>query len=232
MQHLCLQNSQHYKAIEINCRETNDHYKQLLTVARVHEEAYRTATEILGKIMARPGLLSVWEHSCPGLLRSKTRELELQTEGTHVYLETLKEKMRIDLVYDAVAALNKIEHERPIRVSDIEVKYAAVAKLAAAEQAKIMRQEAQLAAELKEIGDGSETILKYEGLLEVSLATDQLHMRSQQLLACPVEIFTMTHLEVLDISDNQIAELPAEVATRTLPPAPAPQPRTRTQLPG
>jgi hypothetical protein len=146
---LLLQNCVVWKEIEINCRETNAYYKEQLTVARVHEEAYRTAAEILAKIMARLGLLKVWELSCPGLLQSKTRELELQVaggqEGTPVYLETLKEKMRIDIVYDAVAYLKKIEDDRPIRVTDVELKQAAVALLAKEQQDKIMLQEAQLA---------------------------------------------------------------------------------------
>ena len=146
---LLLQNCVVWKEIEINCRETNAYYKEQLTVARVHEEAYRTAAEILAKIMARLGLLKVWELSCPGLLQSKTRELELQVaggqEGTPVYLETLKEKMRIDIVYDAVAYLKKIEDDRPIRVPDVELKQAAVALLAKEQQDKIMLQEAQLA---------------------------------------------------------------------------------------
>ena len=66
-------------------------------------------------------------------------------EGTPVYLETLKEKMRIDIVYDAVAYLKKIEDDRPIRVTDVELKQAAVALLAKEQQDKIMLQEAQLA---------------------------------------------------------------------------------------
>ena len=152
---LLLQNCTVWKEIEINCRETNAYYKEQLTVARVHEEAFRTAAEILGKIMARLGLLKVWELSCPGLLQSKTRELELQVaggqEGTPVYLDTLKEKMRIDIVYDAVAYLKKIEDDRPIRVPDVELKQAAVALLAKEQQDKIMLQEAQLA-QVEEIG--------------------------------------------------------------------------------
>jgi hypothetical protein len=78
---LMLQNSKRWKEIEVNTRETNAHYKELLTMSRVQEEAYRTAADILYKIVQRPGLLSVWENSCPGLLRSKKRELEIQIEG-------------------------------------------------------------------------------------------------------------------------------------------------------
>ena len=212
---LLLQNCTVWKEIEINCRETNAYYKEQLTVARVHEEAFRTAADILGKIQARLGLLKVWELSCPGLLQSKTRELELQVaggqEGTPVYLDTLKEKMRIDIVYDAVAHLKKIEDDRPIRVPDVEVKQAAVAVLAKEQQDKIMLQEAQLAQELKDIGDGGDTILDFDGFLQASLPTNVLHLQSQQLLGIPIEIFQMTHLEILDLSHNAIPELPAEV---------------------
>ena len=208
---LLLQASTVWKEIEINCRDTNQYYKELLTTARVHEEAFRTAADILSKIMQRPGLLSVWELSCPGLLKSKTRELELQQEGTPVYLDTLKEKMRIDLVYDAVAFLKKIEDERPIRVSDIEIKQAAVALLAKKEQDDIMLKEKQLAQELKDIGDGAETVLKFDGLLAAALPTNVLQLNTQQLLSCPFQIFEMTNLEVLDLSHNAIPELPHEV---------------------
>jgi len=79
---LMLQSSDHWKQIEINTRETNQYYKQLLTSSRVQEEAYRTAADILRRFLDRPSLLNVWELSCPGLLRSKQRELELQQEGT------------------------------------------------------------------------------------------------------------------------------------------------------
>ena len=141
---LLLQNCSVWKEIEINCRETNAYYKEQLTTARVHEEAFRTAADILGKIQARLGLLKVWELSCPGLLQSKTRELELQVaggqEGTPVYLDTLKEQMRIALVYDAVVHLKKIEDRRPITVHDVEGKQAAVASLAKEQQDKIMLQ--------------------------------------------------------------------------------------------
>ena len=56
---LLLHSCEVWKQIEINCRETNNYYKELLTTARVHEEAFRTAADILSKIMERPGLLSV-----------------------------------------------------------------------------------------------------------------------------------------------------------------------------
>ena len=212
---LLLQSSGHWKAIEVNTRETHEHYRELLMTTRVNEEAYRTAADIVGKILERPGLLSVWENSCPGLLRSKTRELELQSEGTPVYLETLKEKTRIELVYDAVAALKKIEHERPIRREDIQLKYEAIAERASAEQAKILSQEGALAKELDAIGDGSETIAVYEGALEASIGTDALTLREQQLLACPLQLFSMAHLELLDLACNRISELPDEVSELT-----------------
>jgi len=208
---LMLQSSEHWKQIEVNTRETNAYYKQLLTVSRVQEEAYRTAAEILGKIMARPGLLNVWETSCPGLLRSKARELELQEEGTHVYLETLKEHTRIELVYDAVVALKKIEQERPIRESDIAVRYNVVAARAEEEMRKIMQQEASLAQELRAIGDGTESIVAYAQKLEASLESNVLQLRAQKLLAAPVEIFQLTHVEMLDLAENQLTSLPPEV---------------------
>ena len=216
MAELCLQNSDHWLQIEENTRETNEHYKELLRASRVREEAYRTAADILSKIRARPMLLSVWETSCPNLLRSKTRELELQEEGSPTYLEILKEKTRISLVYDAVIALKAIEDERPIRPDDFTSKYDAVAKLANEEQAKIMAQESQLAKELKEIGDGSEMTAKYQTLFEDSIPTNQLALGSQSLLAAPVELFQMTYLEMLDLSHNSIEVLPAEVANLTV----------------
>ena len=215
---LMLQASEYWKQIEVNTRETNAYYKQLLTKSRVQEEAYRTATEILAKIMARPSLLNVWETSCPGLLRSKKRELELQEEGTSVYLDVLKELTRIELVYDAVVALKKIEleEERPIRDEDIAARYYVVAARTEEEQAKIMSQEAALARELQDIGDGTESVIAYAQRLESSLESNVLSLRKQKLLGAPIEIFqVMTHVEVLDLAENQISELPAEVANMT-----------------
>ena len=86
---LMLQNSERWRQIEVNTRETNKHYKELLVSSRVREAAFRMAAEILGKILERPGLLNIWETSCPSLLKSKTRELELQTEGTPAYLSLI-----------------------------------------------------------------------------------------------------------------------------------------------
>jgi len=208
---LMLQNSERWRQIELNTRDTNQHYKELLVSSRVREAAYRMAAEILGKILERPGLLNIWETSCPSLLKSKTRELELQAEGTPAHLEALKEKLRIDLIYDAVAQLKAIEHERPIRASDIEVKYKKVAQMAAEEQGKILKQEQQLAAELKEIGDGSDTIVKYGHRIEAALPTNALDLRQQELLALPLTLFQMTNLELLDLGNNGLTELPAEV---------------------
>jgi len=142
---------------------------------------------------------------------SKTRELELQTECTFAHQEALKEKLRIDLIYDAVAELKKVEETRPIKPPDIKVKWLVVAKMAADEQAKILRQEQQLAAELKKIGDGSETIDKYHQRLEDSLPSSECDLKKQELIALPLEIFQLTHLELLDVSCNELKELPREV---------------------
>lgn len=212
---LMLQASEHWEQIELKTRDTNHYYKQLLTSSRVQEEAYRTAADILAKMKARPGLLNVWELSCPGLLRSKKRELELQEPGTPVYLETLKESTRIELVYDAVVALKRIEQDRPIREADFAEHYAAVAARAEEEQRKIMAQEAALARELREIGDGTETIVVYAQELESCLASNVLTLKAQRLLAAPVELFQLTHLELLDLASNRLTELPTEVCQLT-----------------
>ena len=175
-------------------------------MSRVREEAYRTAADIHTKIEKRPGLLAVWELSCPGLLRSKTRELELQQEGTPVYLETLKEKMRIDLIYDAVADLKKIEDERPIRASDIAVKQRAVAALASTEQEKIMAEKAGGGAQ----GDwrrlGPRRQVRGHGP-DVH-AHLQLTLKKIDLLALPPMTFQPTHLELLDVSHNSSPSSP------------------------
>lgn len=212
---LMLQSSEFWEQIELKTRDTNTYYKELLTNSRVQEEAYRTAADILSKIMARPGLLNVWELSCPGLLQSKMRELELQEPGTPVYLETLKERTRIELVYDAVVALKKIEQDRPIRETDIAERYSEVAERAAEEQKKIMAQEGALAQELREIGDGTETIVLYAMRLESSLASNVLSLREQRLLAVPSELFMLTHVEMLDLACNKLSELPVEVCQMT-----------------
>lgn len=208
---LMLESSEYWQQIEVNTRETNQYYKEILTTSRVQEEAYRTAADILSKIMARPSLLNVWETSCPGLLRSKERELQLQEEGTHVYLQTLKEHTRVSLVYDAVVALKKIEQERPIRPADIAERHQAVAARAQVEMDKIIEQEAALARELHEIGDGSETIASYSAPLLACLETNVLSLRGQRLLAAPTELFQLAHLELLDLAHNRLTELPREV---------------------
>ena len=71
-----------------------------------------------------------------------------------MYLDTLKEHTRIELIYDAVATLKKIENDRPIKPSDIQLKYDAVNARAQAEQDTILEQEKALAKELEDIGDG------------------------------------------------------------------------------
>mmetsp|Transcript_43459 Transcript_43459/g.86949 ORF Transcript_43459/g.86949 Transcript_43459/m.86949 type:complete len:290 (-) Transcript_43459:17-886(-) len=209
---LMLQSSDHWKQIEINTRETNQYYKQLLTSSRVQEEAYRTAADILRRFLDRPSLLNVWELSCPGLLRSKQRELELQQEGTPAYLEALKELTRIELVYDAVVALKNLERERPIREADVGQRYDIVAAQAQEEQQKIMEQEAALARELRDIGDGTESIIAYAERLESSLETNVLSLRKQKLLATPIEIYqVLTHVEVLDLAQNRITEVASQL---------------------
>lgn len=209
---LMLQSSGRWKQIEVNTRETNEHYNELLTLSRVQEEAYRTAADILAKIMERPSLLNVWELSCPGLLRSKTRELELQEEGTAVYLETLKEKTRIELVYDAVVALRKVEEERPIRAEDIALHHAGVAARAGKEQNRIMDQEAALAKELGEIGDGSETILAYEVCGRTADARPSPERAPASLASRPAPR----------------AASRADILSHPLPHTPAPSPHRRT----
>jgi len=212
---LMLQSSEFWDQIELKTRDTNSYYKELLTNSRVQEEAYRTAADILAKIMARPGLLNVWEQSCPGLQQSKKNELELQVPGTPAYLETLKERTRIELVYDAVVALKKLEQDRPIREADLAERYSLVAARAAEEQRKIMAQEGALAAELREIGDGTETIVLYALRLESSLTSNVLSLREQRLLTLPTEVFMLTHVEMLDLAGNKLKELPGEVCHMT-----------------
>jgi hypothetical protein len=204
---LMLQSSEFWDQIELKTRDTNSYYKELLTNSRVQEEAYRTAADILAKIMARPGLLNVWEQSCPGLQQSKKNELELQVPGTPAYLETLKERTRIELVYDAVVALKKLEQDRPIREADLAERYSLVAARAAEEQRKIMAQEGALAAELREIGDGTETIVLYALRLESSLTSNVLSLREQRLLTLPTEVFMLTHVEMLDLAGNKLKEV-------------------------
>ena len=82
-------------------------------------------------------------------------------------------------------------------------------------QKKIMKQESDLAQELREIGDGTETIVLYAMRLESSLASNVLSLREQRLLAVPPELFMMTHVEMLDLAWNKIKELPGEVCHLT-----------------
>lgn len=78
-----------------------------------------------------------------------------------------------------MAALKKIEDDRPIRPSDIQVRYDAINARALEEQRKILAQEQALKKELEEIGDGSETIERYERQLEECFPTNFLHLRKQ-----------------------------------------------------
>jgi len=112
-------------------------------------------------------------------------------------------------------ALKKIEQERPIRESDIAVEYNKVAAQSRIESDKIMSQEAALARELRAIGDGTETIVAYSLRLEHCLETNVLSLRKQKLLAAPIEIFQLTHVEFLDLAENKLTELPGEVTQMT-----------------
>jgi Leucine-rich repeat (LRR) protein len=105
-----------------------------------------------------------------------------------------------------------VQQERPIKPHEIVERYELVAVRTQEEQAKIMDQEASLAKELREIGDGTEVILQYAEQLEKCLETNVLSLRSLKLLAVPTEIFTMSHVEVLDLASNAIEVLPTEVA--------------------
>ena len=74
---------------------------------------------------------------------------------------------------------------------------------------------AGLAQELREIGDGTETIVLYAMRLESSLASNVLSLREQRLLAVPSELFMLTHVEMLDLASNRLKELPGEVCHMT-----------------
>ena len=208
---LLLRKCERWREIEVATRETNEHYKGILYNARVRERGFRMANEIVEKMVERPKLLNVWERSCPGLLQSKTRELALQTEGTPAHGECAAEKLRIDFIYDAVVELKKIELDRPIRVSDIEEYHKVISTKMQLEQAKVLRLEAQLAKDLKEIGDGSETVLRFSESLEAALPSSELTLHALELHALPVEVFRMSQLTILDVSGNQLRELPPEV---------------------
>lgn len=90
----------------------------------MREEAYCGADEVLLKISHKPSLLNTWAGICPGVLRSKEREIEYHTEGTATYLEVMKEKVKVEMVYEAVAALKGAElHEgRVIKSADVSEK--------------------------------------------------------------------------------------------------------------
>ena len=90
-----------------------------------------------------------------------------------------------------------------------------MAARAEGEQQKIMAQEGALAQELREIGDGTETIVSYAMRLESSLPSNVLNLREQRLLAVPSELFQLTHVEMLDLANNRLKELPGEVCMMT-----------------
>lgn len=164
------------------------------------------------KFIERPALVGVWAISCPGLLRSKTKELALQEPGTLMYRTIMAEKMRIDLLYDAVAHLKNIENERPIRAADIESKLLEVEKLAGAEARKIEAQEEVETRELREIGDGSESVDEWTALLKRAQETKTLVLRGQGLLALPPELLVLVaDMEIVDLGDNQLSEIPREI---------------------
>jgi hypothetical protein len=179
---------------------------------RVYHSAYSTCADIMRKFIERPTLISVWAISCPGLLKSKTKELALQEPGNAMYLTTLAEKMRIDMLYDAVAHLKNIETERPIRQSDIESKLLEVDKLATAEARRIEAQEAVMTMELHEIGDGSDSVDVWVQSIEQARANKTLVLRGQGLFAVPPELFALVaDMEIVDLGENQLKELPGEV---------------------
>jgi Leucine-rich repeat (LRR) protein len=168
------------------------------------------------KFIERPKLVSVWAISCPGLLKSKTNELALQEPGTQMYLTTLAEKMRIDMLYDAIAHLKNIESTRPVRPADIESKLTEVDKLAAAEGRKIEAQEGVEANELRDIGDGSESMDAWVKLITQAQKSKTLILRGQGLFAVPPELFALvSDMEIVDLGDNQITEVPHSIDALT-----------------
>ncbi|KAJ1639330.1 hypothetical protein T492DRAFT_113463 [Pavlovales sp. CCMP2436] len=129
-----------------------------------------------------------------------------------MYLTTLAEKMRIDMLYSAVAHLKNIENERPIRAADIESKLDEVDRLAQAEARKIQAQEAVEAVELHEIGDGSDSVEEWVKLVQGASVNKTLILRGQGLYAVPPELFPLlSDMEIVDLGDNQLKELPREV---------------------
>lgn len=181
---------------------------------RVYHSAYSTCADIMRKFIERPALVGVWALSCPGLLRSKTNELALQEPNTPMYLTVLAEKMRIDMLYDAVAHLKNIENERPIRPTDIESKLLEVERSARAEARKIDAQEAVEAKELSEIGDGSESVDEWVALIHRAMETKTLVLRGQGLTALPPELLALLpDMEIVDVGDNQLKEIPREIGS-------------------
>jgi len=207
-----LKMSARWADIEHQTRDTRRYHKKILDEMRVYHSAYSTCAEIMRKFIERPTLVNVWAISCPGLLKSKSRELELQEPGTPMYLTTLAEKMRIDMLYDAVAHLKNIENERPIRASDIESKLVEVERLASAEARKIDAQEAVLMQELSDIGDGSDTVQEWVRVLHNAQTTKTLMMRGQGLYSLPPELFELVaDMEIVDLGNNHLKEIPKEI---------------------
>ncbi|KAG8467351.1 hypothetical protein KFE25_000667 [Diacronema lutheri] len=212
-----LKTSARWADIEMQTRDTRRYHKKILDEMRVYHSAYTTCADIMRKFIERPTLVSVWAISCPGLLKSKTNELALQEPGTPMYLTTLAEKMRIDMLYDAVAHLKNIENERPVRPADIELKLGEVDKLAQAEARRIVAQEAVEADELREIGDGSESVEAWAATIKRAQASKTLVLRGQGLTAVPPELFALVRdMEIVDLGDNKLRQIPNEIETLTV----------------
>uniref|UniRef100_A0A7S0Q436 Uncharacterized protein n=1 Tax=Coccolithus braarudii TaxID=221442 RepID=A0A7S0Q436_9EUKA len=209
---LLLESSERWAQIERDTQECKQYYKELLASSHVNETAFRTAANVLSKIVERPSLLEVWSRSCPALLRGKQRELELQSEGAATYNEVLQEKMRIGLIQRAVLELKLIGQDRPVTVDDIVSRQEEVGDRAKAEMHQILEQERILNLELKRLGDGTEKVLVLERLCHASLSSNLLDLKEQELLRLPACIFCFTHVEVLDLSYNNLTELPAAIS--------------------
>jgi hypothetical protein len=195
-----LKTSARWADIEMQTRDTRRYHKKILDEMRVYHSAYSTCADIMRKFIERPTLVSVWAISCPGLLKSKTNELALQEPGTPMYLTTLAEKMRVDMLYSAVAHLKNIENERPIRQGDIDSKLAEVDRLAQAEARKIHAQEAVEATELREIGDGADSVEEWVRMLQIASVNKTLILRGQGLSAVPPELFPLlSDMEIVDL---------------------------------
>ena len=213
---LLLRASDEWKDIEERTRKTSDYFATVLSDARITEESYRTAATVLLKMHDRLQLISVWQRTCPGLRRSKERELEIAARNgesitSTSYRRTLAEKQRIDILFDAVVSLKELEEERPICPADVFEKYEIASKLAATALQKIHEEEARLAEKLTAIGDGGETTMDFVRNLEESLASSELRLANRQLLTVPTMLFGFEHLELLDLGNNAITELTGEV---------------------